>query len=110
MSAGEVVIKLAKPVKAHGEEVLQLTLREPTVEDQMDLGTPFLIIAGDGETGIKIQPKVIAAYVVRLAAVPLSTVKHLSMNEFQLCQAAVLGFFGKGEDESTNSSSEQSST
>jgi len=92
-------VKLSTPVMAHGEEVTQLTLREPNVEDQMDLGQPFLIIVSDGETGVKIQNKVIAAYVVRLAGVPLSTVKKLSTEEFQKCQAVVMGFFGKGGDE-----------
>lgn len=99
MAMNGTVVQLAKPVSAHGEDVSQLTLREPTVEDQMDLGQPFLIIVGDGETGVKIQNKVVAAYVVRLAGVPLSTVKKLSIDEFQKCQAVVMGFFGKGDDE-----------
>ncbi len=91
-------IKLSKPIKAHGEEISELTLREPTVKDTIEVGQPFLIIVGDGETGIRIQNKTVAAYIVRLAGVPNSTVEQMSLSDFSAAQAAVLGFFGAGAD------------
>lgn len=96
-------IPLKKPIKAHGEEVSELTLRDPTVEDIMDLGQPFLVIMGDGETGVRIQQKVVGAYIVRLAGVPLSSVKAMDLGDFGKAQAVILGFFGQDSAEPTSS-------
>jgi len=91
-------IQLDKPIRAHGEEIEELNLRDPITKDQMELGMPFLIIQGDGDTGIQIQSKTVGKYIVRLAGIPLSSVEQLSLPDFGKCQAAVLGFFGAGED------------
>ena len=95
---GSTTIQLAQPIRAHGEDVSELTLREPTVKDSMDLGQPFLVILGDGDTGIRIQQKVIGQYIVRLAGIPMSSVEAMSLNDFSAAQAVVLGFFGAGGD------------
>jgi hypothetical protein len=87
-------VKLTQPVTAHGSEVDELTLREPTVADQMELGSPFLIHTGDGDTAVEIRPKVVGAYVSRLAAIPMSSVKAMALADFSAVQAVVLGFFG----------------
>lgn len=89
---------LAKPIKAHGKEVEELVLREPTTKDQMEIGQPFLIIVGDGETGIRIQQKTIGQYIVRLAGIPMSSVEQLDRRDFAGLQAVVLGFFGTDAD------------
>lgn len=89
------VIKLSKPVKAHGEEIHELTLAEPDSEVVMELGYPFLIHSGGA---MELRPKVVGDYVVRLAKVPRSTVKDLTLKDLQACQAAVMGFFGSSED------------
>lgn len=99
-----VTITLSKPIKAHGEDISEITLREPSVEDTIEVGQPFLIIVGDGDTGIRIQNKTVAAYIVRLAGVPLSSVKAMSLADFGAAQAAVLGFFGAGDGEAASSS------
>lgn len=90
-------VKLSKPIMAHGEELQVLTMREPTTEDMIELGQPFLIIMGDGENGLRFQPKIIAQYIVRLAGIPMSSVKALARNDFSEAQAAVMGFFGADE-------------
>lgn len=94
-------VQLSKPIKAHGVEVSELELREPTTEDVIELGLPTLIIPGaDGQsTGVEIRQPVIARYVSRLAAIPLGSVKALSLKDFSLCTAAVMGFFGQGDGE-----------
>ena len=97
MSAG-VEITLSASISAHGKDVDTLTLREPTTEDIIELGQPFLIIVGDGETGVQIQNKKVAQYIVRLAGIPMSSVKALARNDFSECQAKVLGFFGTDAD------------
>lgn len=94
-------IKLSKPIKAHGEEVSEITLREPGTQDVIDLGYPTLIIpSGDGKsTGVEVRAKVVARYIMKLAAIPLSSVESLSMDDFSRCTAIVMGFFGQGDGE-----------
>ncbi len=100
-----VTVKLSQPISAHGEEVSELILREPTTEDVINMGQPFLIIARDGgESGIEIRSNVIAKYVSGLAAIPMSSVKKLSMKDFSVCQTAVMGFFGTGDGDGTTAS------
>ena len=96
----ENIIKLSKPIKAHGEDVHSLTLREPTTEDIIDIGLPTLIIVGDGETaGVEIRQKVVAKYISTLAAIPMSSVRSLAPKDFSACTQEVMGFFGQGDEE-----------
>ena len=87
-------IPLSKPLTAHGKEITELVLREPTSEDVMEFGYPFLIHAGDV---IELRPRVVGQYVVKLAGVPLPTVKAMSIPDLQKCQGVVMGFFGRSE-------------
>ena len=98
-------IKLSRQITAHGEAVSDLVLREPTTEDVIELGLPTLIIPGaDGQsTGVEIRQAVVARYISRLAAIPMGSVKALSLKDFSLCTAAVMGFFGEGDGETTSS-------
>lgn len=100
-----VTVPLSKPIKAHGDDVSELTFREPTTEDVIELGLPTLIIPGaDGQsTGVEIRQPVVARYVSRLAAIPMGSVKALSLKDFSLCTAAVMGFFGEGDGETAKS-------
>ncbi len=100
-----VTVPLSKPIKAHGDDVVELTFREPTTEDVIELGLPTLIIPGaDGQsTGVEIRQPVVARYVSRLAAIPMGSVKALSLKDFSLCTAAVMGFFGEGDGETAKS-------
>ncbi len=94
-------VKLAKPITAHGEEVSEITLRQPTPDDVMQIGSPSLLIpSADGESvGIEIRAKVIGQYIMRLGSVPLSSVKAMSIGDFQRCQGVIMGFFGDGGGE-----------
>ena len=94
-------IILKTPLVVHGEEVAELTLREPTSEDVMQIGTPTLLIpSADGESlGVEIRARVVGQYIMRLAAIPLSSVKALSIADFQQCTRVVMGFFGSGDSE-----------
>ena len=96
-----ITIKLSKTIKAHGEEVDEVTLREPATKDLMEIGLPMLIITGaDGQsTGIEIRQPVIARYISRLAAIPMGSVESMTIKDFSLCSAAVMGFFGSGDGE-----------
>jgi hypothetical protein len=90
-----VTVMLSKPIKAHGEEVTQLTFREPTPRDLMQLGFPSLIVpsADGGVSGIEVRAKVIGAYIARLAGIPPSSVEAMSVSDFIACQSEILPFF-----------------
>jgi hypothetical protein len=114
MKKDEWTIALNTPISAHGEEIDQITLRQPTTADLIDLGQPMRLLPGSGgeETAIDIRMNVVAHYVARLAAIPLSSVKALSLADFSQATQVVLGFFGEGkapDGETTRSSPSASS-
>lgn len=99
-----VTVQLSKPITAHGDEVSQITLREPTTKDVIELGLPTLIIpSDDGTPGVEVRQKVVARYIMRLAAIPLGAVESMSMNDFSVCAATIMGFFGQGDGEASGS-------
>lgn len=96
-----ITVKLAKPITAHGEEVSEITLREPVPEDIMQIGSPQLLIpSADGTgVGIEIRGKIIGQYISKLAAIPLGSVKAMSLGDFLTCQGVIMNFFGGGGGE-----------
>ena len=108
-----ITIQLKKPIKAHGEEVSEITLREPVTKEVIEIGQPMLIIVGDEgkSTGIEIRQRVVARWVSKLAGIPMSSVEALSLGDYSRCTAAVMGFFGDGDGETgSNDSPTVSST
>lgn len=95
------VVSLSKPITAHGEEVSSLTLREPTAADVMEIGQPTLMIpSADGNSvGVEVRAAVIGRYVMKLAGIPLSSVKALCPADFNKCQGAVMDFLTAGDGE-----------
>lgn len=99
-----ITVKLTTPVIAHGEEINEITLNEPTTENLIDIGLPTLVIPGDGgETGVEIRQHVIARYIVKLGSVPLSTVKSLSLSDFSSLTTVVMRFFNQSDTENPSS-------
>lgn len=95
--SGAQTFPLSHPVKAHAEEVTELTLEEPTSKLVMELGYPYLAIdLGGGDPGIELRPKVAGRYIMRLAKVPLSTVESLAISDLQAMHGWLMGFFGEG--------------
>lgn len=94
-------IPLSKPITAHGAQVSEITLRDPEPEDVMALGMPQLMIpSADGTTvGIEVRSKICGAYISRLAGIPPSSVKQMTLPDFMRCQNAVMGFFNSGDGE-----------
>lgn len=93
-----MIIKLSKPITVGDVEQSQLDLREPTIDDVVECGYPFLLITTDNGTAIQLQPKVVMKYASKLGAVPPSSLKSLSLADLSTLQEAVMGFFG-GEAE-----------
>lgn len=91
-------ITLSKPIQAHGETLAELQLREPTIDDVAELGYPFLVVQGNSGGGIEIKPGVVLKYASRLAAVPPSSLKTISIGDLNRIQAAVMGFFEDGAE------------
>lgn len=104
------VFKLSKPVMAHGQEITELTLREPTVTDTMDLGMPYVVDISGDEAAIAFKPTVLAKYVTRLATVPMSTIKALPISDWMALQGVVQGFFGQSGGAASSGSQSEPST
>lgn len=102
--SGAVSVKLSQAIKAHGDEIDEITLREPTTKDVIEMGLPTLIVLGDdGKTGIELRQAVLARYISRLAAIPMGSVEALTLKDHSACTAAVMGFFGQGAGETAES-------
>lgn len=88
---------LIKPIKAHGEEITELTLREPDGDDVIELGYPYLVLMQAGDSvGVDIRARVVYSYVSRLAGIPLSSAKQIKLSDMAVLQGVVMGFFGEG--------------
>jgi hypothetical protein len=90
-----MIVKLSKPITVAGEPVSELDLREATVEDVADIGYPFSMVPGDNGTEIKLDVKAVLKYVSRLAGVPPSSLKTISLGDLSTLQTVVMGFFGE---------------
>ena len=84
-------ITLSKTITAHGEEVTELDLREPTGGDFIDLGHP-LIINADGSFSFNMG--VVAAYISRLGKIPPWSVRDIVPSDLQTLAVQVSGFLG----------------
>jgi len=92
--SGSVTVKLSKPLEHGDDDITELTLRPPTVDDLADIGYPFTVSTGDGDTGIEMKPKAILKYASRLAGVPPSVLKGMALSDFMKVQTEVMFFFG----------------
>ena len=85
-------VKLKKPIQAHGDEVRELTFREPNGDDIITCGYP-LQMSGDG-TFVPLAGT-IAKYIARLGNIPPSSVKQMSAPDFGDCMQEIIGFFSE---------------
>lgn len=88
-------VTLTKPITAHGQEISGIELREPTGQEIIDIGFPYLIMPGDAdEPAIEIRTKVIGKYISKLGNIPPSSVGQLSGPDISALMGVVMGFFG----------------
>nr|WP_314074885.1 phage tail assembly protein [uncultured Roseococcus sp.] len=90
MSSEPTKVTLHRPIKAHGEELHVLELREPTGRDLRICGLPYRVTQGEE---IIVDSAVMARLVVSLASIPMSSVDQLSAPDFQEVTGVVMGFF-----------------
>ncbi|MDM1710633.1 phage tail assembly protein [Pseudomonas sp. 165] len=82
---------LTAPIQAHGEELKELTLRRPTVQECRAIKSlPYNI----GESGYPIlDVEVAAKYIAVCAAIPASSVNQLELPDLNNVAWLVVGFF-----------------
>jgi hypothetical protein len=100
-------LPLSKPITAHGEEVTKLEFKAPSGEDLLEVGAPPFILDDKGRTHIDLVAT--GDYIVRLAGVPLSSVKMMAPPDFMGAFRVVAGFFGGSETTRKKSSDDISS-
>jgi hypothetical protein len=85
------VVRLSKPIEAHGNTLSELKLREPTGRDLRTCGVPYRLGADES---MQIEASVMHRMIAQLAQVPPSAVDQLSASDWQEAATVVLGFFG----------------
>ena len=102
-------IPLSQPIKAHGEELLELELAKPTSKDVRELGYPFTAQPNaSGEADMRLLPDIGAKYIARLAKIPMSSVDQLAPGDFLLIHSEICGFFGVADPATSKSASSTS--
>lgn len=91
-----IEIKLKKAIKAHGEQVSVLTLREPTGDEVRRVGALPYDVRGDDGSMVP-QARVALKYAAICAGVPPSSLDQLSSVDVIVVVNAVFGMFTGGE-------------
>ena len=88
--ANELVVRLGKPLIAHGDEVTELRFREPTAADIEACGSPVTIdFLNQAEPKMVYETKAMFAMMSRLAAVPPSTIKSMRTKDWEYAALAL---------------------
>jgi hypothetical protein len=89
-----VVVPLSRPIQAHGAQVTELTLRPLSVTDiTAEDGVPFLVVDGT----MTPRPRVVSAYISRLAKIPPSSVAMLSPPDWHRVAWKIINFFWQSD-------------
>lgn len=87
-----VVVQLSKPLQHAGEELHEISLREPCATDYAKCGYPASIV------GERTYPEAAAilSLISRCGGLPPSVVGKLCTEDFNACMAVLMNFFGEG--------------
>lgn len=88
-----ITIPLRKSIMAHGEEINELKLREPTAGDIDRIGNPVLIGIYEETPKVHFDNKVMTNMISHLANVPPSSVKLMHTKDWNNAAWALMGFF-----------------
>lgn len=89
-----LVITLRKPVIANGEEVSELTFREPTAGDIERVGNPVLLDFMSGDTPkATFDAKAMTQMMSQLAAVPPSAIRAMHPRDWNTAAWSLASFF-----------------
>lgn len=83
--------KLSRPIKAHGEEVTELSIRRPTTQEARAIKLlPYTL----AETGHPVADLEVAAkYLAVCAAIPAGSVNELDLSDLNTLAWMIVGFF-----------------
>lgn len=95
-----VVIKLDNPIFRGSEEIKEISLREPNIEDIEKLGFPYTITELDDTVPV-FNGKAVTKWIVQLTGLPPSTVKKMSAHDYDTIRWKLLGFFLFGSQKET---------
>lgn len=85
------VIKLAIPIKAHDEELTELTLRRPTVQEVRAIKSlPYKI---DQNDEVSLDMDASAKYIAVCAGIPPTSVNQLDLSDLHTASWAIARFF-----------------
>ena len=85
------LVKLHVPIEAHGEPLLELTLRRPTVQEVRTIkALPYKI---DKNEEVSLDMDVTAKYIAVCAGIPPSSVNQLDLSDLNTLSWAIAGFF-----------------
>ncbi|MCO7594273.1 MULTISPECIES: phage tail assembly protein [Pseudomonas] len=85
------VVKLSVPIQAHGEEVAELEVRRPTVQEVRNIkALPYKM---DKDEAVTLDMDVAAKYIAVCAAIPSSSVNQLDLSDLNNLAWIVAGFF-----------------
>lgn len=94
-----IKVALRKPVQAHGDDISELNLQEPSFEQIQKYGLP---VASDSAGNFIVNAQVAIKYIPELAGVPPSSIKSLGPYDLnQLCWAVWRFFMMPPETAST---------
>ena len=84
-------IKLGVPIEAHGEQLTELTLRRPTVQEVRAIkAMPYKL---DKNEDVCLDMDVAAKYIAVCAGIPPSSVNQLSLPDLNQLAWTVFSFF-----------------
>ncbi|MGR0136646.1 phage tail assembly protein [Pseudomonas sp. RSP] len=86
-------IKLDQPIEAHGEQLSELTVRRPTVQEVRAIKALPYKVGKDDE--VTLDTEVAAKYIAVCAGIPPSSVNQLDLADFNTLCWEVTGFFMK---------------
>ncbi|MBK3431403.1 phage tail assembly protein [Pseudomonas fluorescens] len=84
-------IKLDQPIEAHGEQLTELTLRLPTVQEVRAIkAMPYKL---DKNEDVCLDMEVVAKYIAVCAGIPPSSVNQLALSDLNTLAWVVFSFF-----------------
>lgn len=90
-----IVIKLRNKIIANGDEVDEITFREPTASDIERVGNPVNIdlSSATGEVKVTFDSKAMTQMMSLLAAVPPSTIRQMKTKDWNSAAWSLASFF-----------------
>ncbi|ATM87003.1 MULTISPECIES: phage tail assembly protein [Yersinia] len=83
-------LTLTAPITAHGEEVTEIEMRDPTGKDVREIGYPYQL---NPDESVKLLSAAVCKYITRLGNIPPNAVDSMSPADLNLAGWAVARFF-----------------